>query len=82
MIELSIPKGVKILRVKSISDKGDGSFERTRAALAADRGAGDSYTSCRNPDNGDIRKYSFTGITLADITPPCERKNPKVDYIN
>ncbi|MEI7718616.1 MAG: hypothetical protein WCI72_02020 [archaeon] len=70
MIELNIPEGVKVFRIKSIRDSSDGSFERTKAALNADRGAGDSYTNCRNPDNGDIRKYSFIGITLADITPP------------
>ena len=53
------------------------SFERTRAVLVADRGAGDSYYRCRNSDDGDIRKYSFTGITLADVTPPRRSGNSK-----
>ena len=35
------------------------SFESIKACLSSDRGTGDVYDRCANPDDGDIRKYRF-----------------------
>lgn len=55
-------------------------FERTRAALNADRGAGDSYYRCCNSPGFNPCDFAYAA-TLKDLElPPAEPKTPRQLY--
>jgi hypothetical protein len=75
-----IPEGVKFLTLRRVSDTHPGAFERTKRALAADRGPIDSYFK-RCHSSFDARDFIYD-VKPEDlgIPPEMQRDAPSQLY--